>query len=398
MGVFTMPSLGADMAAGTLVEWLKKPGDTVTHGDIIAVVETDKGAIEVEVFEDGEIGKLMVEPGTKVPVGTALASIHGAAGEPVDRPTVSEPLSPVEIPLAGASMSEAPIETPAIPSAQPSGDELRVSPAARQLAANLGVDLAKLRGTGPDGAVQLADVEAEIGRPQGRAAVEANQRPDLSSMRRAIAAAMARSKREIPHYYLTHRFDISATVDWIERYNSKRPPPERLLLGAALLKSVALALTQFPEFNGYYHTDQFVPAEAIHVGSAIAIRGGGLAAPAIRTTDTLSLAELMVRLRDLVARTRRGQFRSSEIGDPTITVSSLGERGVESLFPVIYPPQVAIIGFGSVQKRPWAEDDALAIRSVMTATLAGDHRVNDGHRGALLLRRIEELLLQPEAL
>jgi len=398
MGVFTMPSLGADMAAGTLVEWLKAPGDIVVHGDIIAVVETDKGAIDVEVFEDGEIGELLVDPGTQVPVGTALASINGAAGEPADRPTAPELLSSVETPLAGDSIREALIDISAIPPAQRSRGELRVSPAARQLAGKNGIDPAKLRGTGPSGAVQLADVENAIEQPGMVATSEANQAPDLSAMRRAIAAAMARSKREIPHYYLTHRFDISATIDWIEQYNSERPPPERLLLGAALLKSVALALTEFPEFNGFYRDDQFVPVEAIHIGSAIAIRGGGLAAPAIRNTDTLSLSELMVKLRDLVARTRRGQFRSSEIGDPTVTVSSLGERGVESLLPVIYPPQVAIFGFGSVQEHPWAEHDALAIRPVMTATLAGDHRANDGHRGALLLRRIEALLLQPEEL
>ena len=386
MGVFTMPSLGADMQAGVLVEWLKAPGDVVSHGDIIAVVETDKGAIEVEVFEDGRLDELLVEPGSKVPVGSALARIDGAGEE----------VAPVEAPKPEPILAEvapAPETVPPVPA--PSG--LRVSPAARRLAKELGVELEGVRGTGPAGAIQREDVEAAAATP-GEKGV-----PDLSLMRRAIAAAMARSKREIPHYYLTHRFEIASALEWLEAYNAERPPPERLLLGALLLKATALALRDFPEFNGFFGEDGFDPSNSVHVGSAISIRGGGLAAPAIRDTDKLTLPELMDKLRDLVARTRRGQFRSSEIGDATVTVSSLGERGVESLLPIIYPPQVgigevAIIGFGSPAERPWVSGDALAIRQVLNVSLAGDHRANDGHRGALLLRRIEALLHEPETL
>jgi len=217
-------------------------------------------------------------------------------------------------------------------------------------------------------------------------------------MRRAIAAAMARSKREIPHYYLSHSFDVTAAQDWLEAYNAAHPPPERILFGALLMKAVALALREFPEFNGFFEDDGFAPSGPIHVGMAVAIRGGGLVAPAIHDTDQLALAELMAKMRDLVGRVRRGGFRSSEISDPTVTVSSLGERGVESLLAVIYPPQVAIIGFGAVLPRPWAAGENVAVRPVITATLAADHRASDGHRGALLLRRIAELLEQPEAL
>lgn len=217
-------------------------------------------------------------------------------------------------------------------------------------------------------------------------------------MRRAIAAAMARSKREIPHYYLSHSFDVSAAQDWLEAYNARHPAPERLLFGALLMKAAALALGEFPEFNGYFEKDGFVPSEPIHIGMAISLRGGGLIAPAIHDTDKLQLAELMIRMRDLVGRVRKGSFRSSEISDPTVTISSLGERGVEVLLPIIYPPQVAIIGFGTVLARPWAAKDEVVVRPVITATLAADHRASDGHRGALLLRRIADLLEQPEAL
>ena len=392
MGTFTMPSLGADMEAGILVEWLKQPGDQLSHGDIIAVVETDKGAIEVEVFEAGRLDRLLVEPGTKVPVGTPLAEIAGPGTEvqaaPPPAPEVP-PKPPVQtqdrVPV------QAPVQTPV--QAHIPGATGRVSPAARKLAHDKGLDLNALQGSGPDGAIVLADVEKAEG-----AAAEHAQPRDLAPMRRAIAAAMSRSKREIPHYYLYHSFDVSAAQQWLEDYNGGKPPAERLLFGALTLKAVALAVSQFPEFNGFYGPDGFNPSRRVHVGIAIALRGGGLAAPAIHDTASLSLPELMLAMNDLVSRTRAGGFRSSEINDPTVTVSSLGDRGVEALLPIIYPPQVAIIGLGSAAPRPWAVGGAVQVRPVMCAALAADHRASDGHRGALLLRRIEELLSHPEGL
>ena len=369
-----MPSLGADMEAGTLVEWLKQTGDEVKHGDIIAVVETDKGAIEVEVFEDGRMGRILVEPGAKVPVGTPLAEIVGAGQSPAAEP-----------------VHEAAPE-PAREAATPPHPPLRASPAARSLAAERGIDLGVITGTGPSGEIRRVDVEAE-----GQAAARLSG-TDLGPIRRAIAAAMERSKREVPHYYLTHTMDVSAAQFWLDRHNSSRPPAERLLFGVLLLKAAALAMRAFPEFNGAYENGRYAASNAVHVGLAIAIRGGGLAAPAIHDTDKLSLGELMARMQDLVGRVRKGGFRSSEISDPTVTISALGDRGVEALLPIIYPPQVAIIGFGTVLPRAWAVGDAVAVRPVLAASLAADHRVSDGHRGALLLRRIEENLQHPEAL
>jgi pyruvate dehydrogenase E2 component (dihydrolipoamide acetyltransferase) len=391
MGTFNMPSLGADMEAGTLVEWLKRPGDQVHRGDIVAVVETEKGAIEVEIFEDGHIEDLLVDEGAKVPVGTPLARIAGA----VAAPTAPEAAPPPEVaPAPPPTPVPAPASEPPETHVEPIRRGTRISPAARRLAAERGVDIAGLAGSGPGGSVVRADVE--------RAAAQAPEKPrkgvDLGQMRRAIAAAMARSKREIPHYYLSHTFDATAATAAVEKFNAAQPPEARLLLGALLVKATALAMRDFAEFNGFFEPDDFRPSEAIHVGIAIAIRGGGLAAPAIHDTDLLSLPELMVRMRDLVGRVRRGGFRSSEIADPTVTVSSLGERGVEALLPVIYPPQVAIVGFGAPQERPWVVDGSVAPRPVLTMTLAGDHRVSDGHRGALLLRRIEELLQDPDKL
>lgn len=389
MATFTMPSLGADMEAGTLVEWLKKPGDAVSRGDIIAVVETDKGAIEVEIFEQGTITQLLVEPGKKVPVGTPLALIgEGASGALAV--SAAQPPKPV----AAEPMPERfhqPLRT-AVPSPSALAARRKISPAARRLAQQRGVDLATVVGRGPDDAILRRDVEQVL---EGTAPGIAR---DLSAMRRAIAAAMARSKREIPHYYLSHSVDVSRATTWLQAFNSAHSPRARLLFGVLVAKAVALALRDFPELNGFWDAGRYVPSKAIHLGMAIAIRGGGLVAPAIHDTDRLGLPELMNRMNDLVARVRRGGFRSSEISDPTATLSSLGERGVETLLPIIYPPQVAIIGAGAPQSRPWAVDGGVEVRSVLTLTLAGDHRASDGHRGALFLRRIEALLDHPEAL
>jgi pyruvate dehydrogenase E2 component (dihydrolipoamide acetyltransferase) len=183
-----------------------------------------------------------------------------------------------------------------------------------------------------------------------------------------------------------------------DRTNADRPPDSRLLMGALAVKAVALGSRRFPAFNGLFQDGKFEPSSAVHIGMAIAIRGGGLAAPAIHDADRLSLDELMARMRDLVQRTRAGRIRSSEIADPTITVSSLGERGVEALYGIIYPPQVAIVGFGKVVVRPWIIDGAIGPRSIVTVTLAADHRVTDGHAGALFLAEIGKLLQEPDKL
>jgi pyruvate dehydrogenase E2 component (dihydrolipoamide acetyltransferase) len=217
-------------------------------------------------------------------------------------------------------------------------------------------------------------------------------------MRRAIAAAMARSKREIPHYYLSHTIDIGAAEEWLAAQNADRAPAERLLMGALFVKAVALAARDYPEFNGFYSDGAFKPSQSIHAGVAIAVRGVGLAAPAIHDADNLESFTLMAKMRDLVTRVRSGRFKSSEIADPTITITSLGDRGVEAVWGVIYPPQVAIVGFGRVITRPWIANGDLTARPTVRVTLAADHRASDGHRGALFLERIGELLADPAAL
>ena len=389
MAEFRMPSLGADMEAGTLVEWLVKPGDLVKRGDIVAVVETQKGAIEIETFQAGRVEKILVALNTEVPVGTPLAEIRGD-GEPavVVPPAAPVPLAAPPLPPQAPS---APIRVPA------SGARILASPAARRLSEQSSIDLSTVKGSGPAGAIIYADV-AQAGAAAPPAEKRKAQWLDLGAMRTAIAAAMTRSKREIPHYYLQDQVDVTGCEQWLTEKNAALAPDSRLLMGALAIKAVALAARRFPLFNGFYLDNRFSPSQAIHVGVAIAIRGGGLAAPALHDTDRCSLDDLMSHMRDLVQRTRAGRIRGSEISDPTITVSSLGERGVEALFGIIYPPQVAIVGIGKVVTRPWVIDGAIGPRSVVTITLSADHRVSDGHAGALFLAEIGKLLQEPDKL
>jgi pyruvate dehydrogenase E2 component (dihydrolipoamide acetyltransferase) len=225
------------------------------------------------------------------------------------------------------------------------------------------------------------------------------EEPDrAAAMRQAIAAAMSRSKREIPHYYLATPIDMSVALAWLERHNARLPVAERLLPAVLTLKATALAAREVPALNGYWIDGAARPSPAVNVGVAIALRTGGLIAPAIHRADEKTLAELMRDLRDLVRRARGGGLRSSELTDPTITVTSLGERDARTVFGVIYPPQVALVGFGAIAERPWACDGMVGARPALDATLAADHRASDGHQGSALLRAIDHHLQEPESL
>jgi pyruvate dehydrogenase E2 component (dihydrolipoamide acetyltransferase) len=545
MGEFTMPSLGADMTEGTLTEWLVQPGDHVRKGDIVAVVDTAKADIEVECFESGVVERLLVVPGTLVPVGTALAVIAPEGAEtpaapavpptpaaawapgpaapavprapvpaaPAAAPALAAPSSPLVrhlaeergVNLAGvhgtgpggritradvlaaqlATPPEAPTPTPTtaaptgraggqVPSTAPAAGPLpgqaagdrpmappsvpapvpgvpphrprngpaptgaaaartgpprpgrvRATPLARHLAAEAGLDLARVPGTGAQGAVRAQDVRAELARPSAEApggaataapsAAAGPRAPSVppspahapaptpapsraEAMRRAIGELMARSKREIPHYYLSTTVDLAAATDWLRDRNLKVPVSERLVPAALLLKAAACAAREVPQLNGFWTDGSFVPAPAVHLGVAVSLRGGGLVAPAIRDAADLPLPEIMARLRDLVARARAGRLRGSETADPTITVTSLGDQGVEAVFGVIYPPQVALVGLGKVVERPCAVDGLLGVRTVVTATLSADHRASDGATGARYLTVLDRLLQRPEEL
>lgn len=364
MPEFRMPSLGPDMESGTLTKWYVKPGDAVKRGDVIAAVETDKANIEVESFESGVVQRLVANPGEKLPVGSVLAYI-GGNGEPAAART-------------------------------------KASPAARKLARELGVDLSSIHGTGPHGIVERADVELAqpheaAPAPPAAALPQAAPAP-AAAMRRAIAAAMSRSNRDIPHYYLQTRIDMHAALEFLTQHNLQRPVQSRVLVAALLLKAAAKALTKVPHLNGYWNGDAPDFRESIHLGVAVSLRQGGLIVPAIHDADALTLDELMDALRDVISRARAGTLKSSDLTDSTITITNLGDLGVESVYGVIYPPQLALVGFGKIVDQPWARDGMLGVRPVLSATLAGDHRATDGHEGAQFLTALDDALQHPETL
>lgn len=399
MADFVMPSLGADMERGVLVEWLVKPGDTVEKGQIIAVIETDKGAIEVEVFAAGVVQELLVNEGEDTPVGTVLARIS-EDGEPVPKPVIaatpvsSPPAVSAPVPTAETQKPRPQPTPPARPPAPALSRTGLTSPWARQLAGQRGVSLRDVIGTGPGGAIVGADVPERIKPASNKAAKASN----IDAMRRAVARAMAKSKREIPHYYLGTEVDMTRALEWLSNVNASLPPLERMLPTVLLLKAVAHAIRKVPEVNGFWRDDALQVSEHVHLGVAVSLRGGGLVAPALHDVDKKSLADLMSGLTDLVTRARRGRLRGSEMTDATLTVTSMGDRGVERVDGIIYPPQVAIVGFGRVTQRPWAVNGEIALRSIMTVSLAGDHRAHDGHRGGLFLNAVAEFLSNPETL
>ncbi|MCT8330740.1 2-oxo acid dehydrogenase subunit E2 [Acidimangrovimonas sediminis] len=276
---------------------------------------------------------------------------------------------------------------------------MAASPAARARAAGAGVDLTRIAGSGPGNAVLLADVERALGARPGGASepTQGKSRPglDMVEMRRAIAAAMSRAKREIPHYYLFHEIDLQAAQDRLAALNAARTPDRRLLIGALLVHATVGALAKVPELNGRFEAAPFAPAGAVHCGIAVAMRGGGLIAPAILNAQGKDPDAIMDAMRDLVTRTRAGRLRMSEITQGTITVSSLGDGGVDALFGVIFPPQVALVGFGTPRLRPMVHEGRIVPRLAVTVSLAADHRVSDGRRGAQFLAEIDRLLQEP---
>lgn len=407
MGEFRMPSLGADMEKGVLASWEVSPGDEIKRGDVIAVVETDKGAIDVECHETGTVRELLVEPGTEAAVGTALAVIDVPGEEPAaGAPSGDQASGTAPAPAASAAEPERAESPPAAEDSEPqraagvdtaeapSSRRVRISPAARRRAEELGIDPATISGTGMQGSVTVDDVEqAAGGKPAG------GEASDAEPMRRAIANAMIRANREIPHYYLGSTIDFESAAAWLDAYNEDRAPDQQVIAPALLLKAVAVAVLEVPELNGRWKDDAFTPSGSVDLGVAIALRhGAGLIAPAIAAAETLPVTELMRHFRELVMRARTGRLRSSEVTAGTITVTSLGDRGVDWVYPVIQPPQAAMVGFGQMTRRPWVAGDSVVPRRVITATLAGDHRVSDGRRGALFLEKLAECLQTPEQL
>lgn len=460
-----MPSLGADMEEGTLLEWRVAVGDQVNRGDVIAVVDTDKAAIDVEVFTTGVVEELLVPEGERVPVGTPLARIADRTPAPGgETPTEAAPTPPPEPPPAGptaavgGSTPGTPVEPAPQPfsSDQPTPDPIpvgvaghrhaslvlspvvrrlaidmavdtsllhgsgpggritrddveraghhrhRVTPRARRLALEQSIDTAELTGTGPGGTVRARDVERSANRradAERPATPTPAQAPDRkATARAAIARTMERAWREIPHYRVGSTIDLEPALRWLEALNADRPPPQRILAAAVLLRATALAATEVPELNGWWLEGELRHAERVDLGAVVSLRGGGVVTPTIGDAAGTGLEETMASLRRLVAAARSGGLRSSDMGEASITVTNLGDQGAEEVHGVIRPPQVALVGFGRIRPRPWAEGDHLEVRRSVVATLAADHRASDGRTGSRFLHMLERALSDPERL
>jgi pyruvate dehydrogenase E2 component (dihydrolipoamide acetyltransferase) len=387
---FRMPSLGADMEDGVLREWKVKPGDTVERGDIIADVETMKGIIEIEVFDEGTIDQLLIKENEKVPVGTVMALIKSLAAIPAG-PKATTPVTPAP--------DWHPIEEKPITAIPPAHEGIRASPLAKRIAAENHLDLSAVHGTGEGGAISREDVEKALSERDIKLPPKSAPMPAVATeiIRMAIAAAMSKSNREIPHYYLEMAIDMHQSMAWLAEANRQRPVQKRLLPVVLLIKSMALALREFPDLNAVWENG-LQRKQDIHIGFVVSLRAGGLVVPAIHHADKKSVDEMMEILNDLIPRARAMKLRSSELSDSTITMTNLGDGGADTVFGVIYPPQVAILGFGGIVDQPFAEKGLLGIHPILRVTLAGDHRATDGLTGSRFLTAIKNKLQQPETL
>lgn len=400
MADFRMPSLGADMDHGTVVRWRVSVGDVVRRGDIVAEVDTDKSTIDVEIFEDGVVEELLVSVGTEVPVGTPLARIRpagrtggpagGADGGPPPAATSARPTA------AGPSGDKSRQDVEGADSGAVAGIRTRVraSPLARRRSQELGVDLATLSGSGPDGAVVARDVARSSAGPVGGDTGTSR----AAAMRRSVASLVAESNREVPHYYVSTTIDLGRTMDWLHERNEGRDVRDRLVPAAVLLKAVGRAARATDCLNGFWVDGGYRSAAGVHLGVVVSLREGGLLVPVLHDADALPLDRLMTELRDLVGRARAGRLRSSEVAGATISVTNLGELGVDTVHGIIHPPQVALVGFGRIADRPWVVDGELMARPLVVASLAGDHRASDGLQGAAFLTDLDHVLQHPEAL
>lgn len=394
---FVMPSLGADMEDGTLVEWRKKKGDTVKRGDIIAEVETQKGLIEIEIFDEAVIEKFLIEPGTKVPVGSPLALITpiNEKAETMDTTTakkdVSHPITEKE-------------KTPATPAVS-SDERIKISPLAKRIATENNIDVSTLSGSGENGAITKEDVEKAIAQKLkgsvnqevlGTTTEDKTANASIS-IRAAVAAAMSKSNREIPHYYLEKTIDMTKTLAWMNEANKERPVKQRLLPAALLIKAVALCLQEVPELNAIWDNGLQIKSD-INIGFVVSLRRGGIIVPAIHAANLKTIDEIMSKLNNLIVRAKALKLRSSELSDSTITITSIGEGGADSVYGIIYPPQVAIIGFGNISEQPFAENGMLGVHPLVHVTVAADHRATDGLTGSRFLIALNRHLQNPALL
>ncbi len=404
-----MPQMGYDMKEGTVVKWRKKEGDTVSRGEVIAEIETDKAVVEMESIAGGVLRKIVAPEGKVVPVGETIAII-GTPEEPI--PEVGAP--PGKQPETQAAA--APTQAPAAPAAPteaattPAG-EVKASPIARRLAREKGVDLAKVQGTGPGGRITEADVlkyaEAQAAAPAAppreapRAAPSEAPAPampggrvELSRMRQAIARRTAQSNQEIPHFYVTSEINMGAAIALRSQLNDALQGEVRVSINDMLIKAVAKTLVKHPLLNSTFRGDHLEVSPSIDIGVVVAVEEG-LIVPTIRNCQSKSLVEVARASKDLIERAQKGGLRAEEMTGGTFSISNMGMFDVDNFAAIIFPGQAAMLAVGTVKARPVVKDGQLAVGQTMFATIAVDHRIADGKEAALFMRDLKQFLEQP---
>ena len=449
-----MPQMGYDMHEGKVVRWLKKEGEEVTRGEVIAEIETDKATVEYEAYTGGVMAKIVAEEGVAIPVG-GLIAVMTAPGEaiPEDILTDAAIAAAADSPAPAAAAVEAP-ESPIPAAAAPADtEEVRASPLARRLAKERGFDLATITGTGPGGRITEADIPEQgaaaapaalassngyikasplakrlarergidlatlTGTGPGGRVIEADvpeyavpaaagsaapatlvsENVELSRMRQAIARVTSDSKRDAPHFYVAVDVDMTKAMSFRRDLNDELDAEDRVSVNDLIVKASAIAIGRHPKFNSFFRDDHLQMNAAINVGIAIALESG-LIVPGINGCERKSLVEIAAASRDLVSRANSGTLRNDEYSGTTFSVSNLGAFDIESFTAIIFPPHAAILAVGTVKEQPVVRDDELAIAQIMKATLSTDHRVADGAEAAQFLVEIKKLLQNPISL
>ena len=406
-----MPKLGFDMAEGTLVRWVKKAGENVSKGDVLAEIETDKATVEVESSASGVVRKLLVDEGAVVPVNSPIAVV-GSADEKIEE--VAAPASqiskvesqpaPVVAPLTSAIPQKQIPVVEAIP-VQVQGP-VKASPLARKIARDSQVELANIRGSGPGGRIVRRDIESALAGGQ-TFAVRPSASPDvmpnvklndetlqLSKLRQAIARRMAESKTSIPHFYVTHEYKMDALMDLRAQFNKLLPESEKISLNDFIVKAVALTLGQFPNLNASLNGNSVLHHGQINIGIAVSVEGGLLTIVS-RQADQKPLRQISAEVKAMAARVREGKVKPDDIEGSTFSISNMGMYDVENFSAIINPPEAAIIAVGSARQIPVVEDGALKVGWRMKATISVDHRVSDGVEAAKFMQALALYLEEP---
>ena len=403
----TMPKLSDTMEEGTLLKWFKKEGDYVQQGEALFEVETDKAVMEVEAFTSGVLSQILVQEGEKVPVGTPIAIIGGETGKVVPQ---AEPLieKPQDV-QAGKTPAEQEVKTPpqlkvvppkkATAASVPAG-EANASPAARTFAEQRKIDLSQIKGTGMGGMITLKDArnfrehtavkEGTLplapGKPRSHEEIT-----DLSTMRKAIAATVSYSKKNIPHFYVTFEIAMNNVIAQLEQLNQKKEGNEKITINDVIIRAAATTLKNYPYLNALYPEQGLILKKEVNMGIVIGLKEG-LIIPVLKNSDTLTLQEISRGVKRLREKAESGKFSADDLTDGTFTISNLGMLGVSDFAAIIYPPQTAILAVSAIKDTPVIKDGSVVPTKVMKVTLSMDHRVVDGINAANFLRDLQKSL------